>query len=117
MNHDKIYHMHLQNRWVEYLFHSDFFICYTLLSMRIYLKDIICVFFLYGVFIIITLSVSFSECRVPDDSDAKSGMIRQRQNCLESRIVEGQDLPVLTLAPCIITKDLPAANQVQVSMA
>lgn len=55
MNHDKIYHMHLQNRWVEYLFHSDFFICYTLLSMRIYLKDIICVFFLYGVFIIITL--------------------------------------------------------------
>uniref|UniRef100_A0A8C2B1Q5 polypeptide N-acetylgalactosaminyltransferase n=1 Tax=Cyprinus carpio TaxID=7962 RepID=A0A8C2B1Q5_CYPCA len=55
----------------------------------------------------------YPELKVPDDSDAKSGVIRQRQNCLESRIVEGQDLPVLTLAPCSITKDVPAANQVQ----
>lgn len=70
-----------------------------------------------GYLLSLRYGVSFSECRVPDDSDAKSGVIRQRQNCLESRIVEGQDLPVLTLAPCIITKDLPAANQVQVSMA
>uniref|UniRef100_A0A8C1EPT7 Polypeptide N-acetylgalactosaminyltransferase n=1 Tax=Cyprinus carpio carpio TaxID=630221 RepID=A0A8C1EPT7_CYPCA len=53
----------------------------------------------------------YPELRVPDDSDAISGVIRQRQNCLESRIVEGQDLPVLTLAPCSITKDIPAANQ------
>ncbi|XP_052390358.1 polypeptide N-acetylgalactosaminyltransferase 14 [Carassius gibelio] len=53
----------------------------------------------------------YPELKVPDDSDAKSGVIRQRQNCLESRIVEGQDLPVLTLAPCSITKDVPAANQ------
>uniref|UniRef100_A0A8C2J3D2 Polypeptide N-acetylgalactosaminyltransferase n=1 Tax=Cyprinus carpio TaxID=7962 RepID=A0A8C2J3D2_CYPCA len=42
----------------------------------------------------------YPELKVPDDSDAISGVIRQRQNCLESRIVEGQDLPVLTLAPC-----------------
>uniref|UniRef100_A0A8C1HWS6 polypeptide N-acetylgalactosaminyltransferase n=1 Tax=Cyprinus carpio carpio TaxID=630221 RepID=A0A8C1HWS6_CYPCA len=55
----------------------------------------------------------YPELKVPDDSDAKSGVIRQRQNCLESRIVKGQDLPVLTLAPCSITKDVPAANQVQ----
>uniref|UniRef100_A0A671NR89 Polypeptide N-acetylgalactosaminyltransferase n=1 Tax=Sinocyclocheilus anshuiensis TaxID=1608454 RepID=A0A671NR89_9TELE len=53
----------------------------------------------------------YPELKVPDDSDAKSGVIRQRQNCLESRIVKGQDLPVLTLAPCSITKDVPAANQ------
>ncbi|XP_056337100.1 polypeptide N-acetylgalactosaminyltransferase 14 [Danio aesculapii] len=53
----------------------------------------------------------YPELKVPDDSDAKSGVIRQRQNCLESRVVEGQDLPVLTLAPCVITKDIPAANQ------
>ncbi|XP_026146052.1 polypeptide N-acetylgalactosaminyltransferase 14-like [Carassius auratus] len=53
----------------------------------------------------------YPELKVPDDSDGKSGVIRQRQNCLESRIVEGQDLPVLTLAPCSITKDEPAANQ------
>uniref|UniRef100_A0A672PP62 Polypeptide N-acetylgalactosaminyltransferase n=1 Tax=Sinocyclocheilus grahami TaxID=75366 RepID=A0A672PP62_SINGR len=46
-----------------------------------------------------------------DNSVWCSGVIRQRQNCLESRIVEGQDLPVLTLGPCSITKDVPAANQ------
>uniref|UniRef100_A0A673LPU0 polypeptide N-acetylgalactosaminyltransferase n=1 Tax=Sinocyclocheilus rhinocerous TaxID=307959 RepID=A0A673LPU0_9TELE len=55
----------------------------------------------------------YPELKVPDDSDAKSGVIRQRQNCLESRIVKGQDLPVLTLAPCSITKDVPAAIQVK----
>ncbi|XP_073672438.1 polypeptide N-acetylgalactosaminyltransferase 14 isoform X2 [Paramisgurnus dabryanus] len=53
----------------------------------------------------------YPELKVPDDSDGKSGVIRQRQNCLESRSVEGQDLPVLTLAPCAGTKDTPAANQ------
>jgi len=71
-------------------------------------------FFLYmGYLLSLYYGVSISNSRVPDDSDAKSGVIRQRQNCLESRIVEGQDLPVLTLAPCTITKDVPAANQVQ----
>ncbi|CAB1340339.1 unnamed protein product [Coregonus sp. 'balchen'] len=53
----------------------------------------------------------YPELKVPDDSDSKSGVIRQRQNCLESRKLEGQDLPSLTLAPCIGTKSVPALNQ------
>lgn len=53
-----------------------------------------------------------SSVRVPDDSDSQSGVIRQRQNCLESRRVEGQELPVLTLAPCAGTGGVPAVNQV-----
>ncbi|KAI4889812.1 hypothetical protein NFI96_032463 [Prochilodus magdalenae] len=53
----------------------------------------------------------YPELKVPDDSDAKAGVIRQRQNCLEVRRAEGQDLPVLALAPCIGTKDVPALNQ------
>lgn len=51
--------------------------------------------------------------RVPDDSDSQSGVIRQRQNCLESRLVEGQELPVLTLGPCIGKEGVPAINQVR----
>lgn len=50
--------------------------------------------------------------RVPDDSDSQSGVIKQRQNCLESRKVEGQEMPVLTLAPCTATEGVPAINQV-----
>lgn len=50
--------------------------------------------------------------RVPDDSDSQSGVIKQRQNCLESRKVEGQEMPVLTLAPCTGTEGVPAINQV-----
>uniref|UniRef100_A0A4W4HIP2 Polypeptide N-acetylgalactosaminyltransferase n=1 Tax=Electrophorus electricus TaxID=8005 RepID=A0A4W4HIP2_ELEEL len=53
----------------------------------------------------------YPELKVPDDSDAKSGVIRQRQNCLEAQQVEGQDLPVLTLAPCSRTKDVPVRSQ------
>ncbi|XP_023696701.1 polypeptide N-acetylgalactosaminyltransferase 14 isoform X2 [Paramormyrops kingsleyae] len=53
----------------------------------------------------------YPELRIPDDSDSKSGVIRQRQNCLESQMVEGQDLPVLTLGPCTGTKAVPALNQ------
>ncbi|XP_067097166.1 polypeptide N-acetylgalactosaminyltransferase 14 isoform X1 [Osmerus mordax] len=53
----------------------------------------------------------YPELKVPDDADSKSGMIRQRQNCLESRRDEGQELPVLTLVPCIGTKAIPAINQ------
>uniref|UniRef100_A0A665UES8 UDP-N-acetyl-alpha-D-galactosamine:polypeptide N-acetylgalactosaminyltransferase 14 (GalNAc-T14) n=1 Tax=Echeneis naucrates TaxID=173247 RepID=A0A665UES8_ECHNA len=53
----------------------------------------------------------YPELKVPDDSDSRSGVIRQRQNCLESQSVEGQDLPVLTLAPCIGTEGVPAINQ------
>ncbi|XP_034436633.1 polypeptide N-acetylgalactosaminyltransferase 14 [Hippoglossus hippoglossus] len=53
----------------------------------------------------------YPELKVPDDSDSQSGPIRQRQNCLESRRLEGQELPVLTLAPCIGTEGVPAVNQ------
>uniref|UniRef100_A0A8B9JXH1 Polypeptide N-acetylgalactosaminyltransferase n=1 Tax=Astyanax mexicanus TaxID=7994 RepID=A0A8B9JXH1_ASTMX len=53
----------------------------------------------------------YPELKVPDDSDGRSGVIRQRQNCLEARQVEGQDLPVLALTPCTGTKDVPALNQ------
>lgn len=53
-----------------------------------------------------------SSSRVPDDSDSESGVIKQRQNCLESRRVEGQEMPVLTLAPCVGTQGVPAINQV-----
>ncbi|XP_065820170.1 polypeptide N-acetylgalactosaminyltransferase 14 [Labrus bergylta] len=54
----------------------------------------------------------YPELKVPDDSDSQSGVIKQRQNCLESRRVEGQEQPVLTLAPCIGTEGVPAINQV-----
>ncbi|XP_074541762.1 polypeptide N-acetylgalactosaminyltransferase 14 [Halichoeres trimaculatus] len=53
----------------------------------------------------------YPELKVPDDSDSQSGVIRQRQNCLESRKLEGQDTPVLTLAPCTGTEGVPAINQ------
>lgn len=48
--------------------------------------------------------------RVPDDSHSKSGVIQQRQNCLEAQQAEGQEAPVLKLAPCISTR---TANQVR----
>ncbi|KAB5517267.1 hypothetical protein PHYPO_G00187700 [Pangasianodon hypophthalmus] len=50
----------------------------------------------------------YPELKVPDNSHSKSGVIQQRQNCLEAQQAEEQDVPVLTLAPCISTK---AANQ------
>ncbi|AWP20412.1 Polypeptide N-acetylgalactosaminyltransferase [Scophthalmus maximus] len=53
----------------------------------------------------------YPELKVPDDSDSRSGVVRQRQNCLESRRLEGQELPVLTLAPCIGTEGVAAINQ------
>uniref|UniRef100_A0AAY4CC39 Polypeptide N-acetylgalactosaminyltransferase n=1 Tax=Denticeps clupeoides TaxID=299321 RepID=A0AAY4CC39_9TELE len=45
------------------------------------------------------------------NADALRGAIRQRQNCLESRWVEGQDLPALTLGPCVATKSVPPHSQ------
>ncbi|KAJ0026534.1 hypothetical protein NQD34_017534 [Periophthalmus magnuspinnatus] len=47
----------------------------------------------------------YPELIVPDDSASESGPIRQRQNCLESRRVEGEELPVLSLGPCAAGKD------------
>uniref|UniRef100_A0A3B5MR55 Polypeptide N-acetylgalactosaminyltransferase n=1 Tax=Xiphophorus couchianus TaxID=32473 RepID=A0A3B5MR55_9TELE len=55
----------------------------------------------------------YPELRVPDDSDSQSGVIRQRQNCLESRRVEGQEMPVLTLGPCTGAEGGPTSSQLQ----
>ncbi|XP_023808714.1 polypeptide N-acetylgalactosaminyltransferase 14 isoform X1 [Oryzias latipes] len=56
----------------------------------------------------------YPELKVPDDSDSRSGIIRQRQNCLESHHVEGEDTPVLTLTPCAGKGGVPADSQVWV---
>ncbi|KAK5603808.1 Polypeptide N-acetylgalactosaminyltransferase 14 [Crenichthys baileyi] len=53
----------------------------------------------------------YPELRVPDDSDSQSGVIRQRQNCLESRRVEGQEMPILTLGPCGGVEGVPSSSQ------
>ncbi|XP_030200821.1 polypeptide N-acetylgalactosaminyltransferase 14 [Gadus morhua] len=53
----------------------------------------------------------YPELKVPDDSDSKSGVVRQRQNCLEAGRLEGQDLPALALGPCIGSKDVQAPHQ------
>ncbi|XP_062857267.1 polypeptide N-acetylgalactosaminyltransferase 14 isoform X2 [Trichomycterus rosablanca] len=53
----------------------------------------------------------YPELKVPDDSNAKSGVIQQRQNCLEVQQAKGQDPPVLNLALCISTNDVPASHQ------
>ncbi|GAA6069865.1 polypeptide N-acetylgalactosaminyltransferase 14 [Tachysurus ichikawai] len=45
----------------------------------------------------------YPELKAPDKSQ-KSGVIQQRQNCLEAQQAEGQEAPVLTLTPCISTK-------------
>uniref|UniRef100_A0A3B5MRY7 polypeptide N-acetylgalactosaminyltransferase n=1 Tax=Xiphophorus couchianus TaxID=32473 RepID=A0A3B5MRY7_9TELE len=57
----------------------------------------------------------YPELKVPDDSDSQSGVIRQRQNCLESRRVEGQEMPVLTLGPCTGAEGGPTSSQVSLS--
>ncbi|KAI1895725.1 hypothetical protein AGOR_G00109200 [Albula goreensis] len=46
------------------------------------------------------LDYIYPQLKVPDESALRSGPIRQRQNCLESHQVEGQELPMLTLGPC-----------------
>ncbi|KPP68301.1 polypeptide N-acetylgalactosaminyltransferase 14-like [Scleropages formosus] len=53
----------------------------------------------------------YPELKIPDDSDSKSGVIRQRQNCLEYQTLEGQEMPVLGLGPCMGTKEVPALYQ------
>ncbi|MEQ2164556.1 hypothetical protein GOODEAATRI_007855 [Goodea atripinnis] len=53
----------------------------------------------------------YPELKVPDDSDSQSGVIRQRQNCLESRRVEGQEMPILTLGPCAGVEGVPSSSQ------
>ncbi|XP_077408761.1 polypeptide N-acetylgalactosaminyltransferase 14 isoform X4 [Vanacampus margaritifer] len=53
----------------------------------------------------------YPQLKIPDDSDWQSGPIRQRQNCLESRRVDGQETPVLMLAPCVDTDGVHARSQ------
>ncbi|MGH0125465.1 UNVERIFIED_CONTAM: hypothetical protein FKN15_019091 [Acipenser sinensis] len=54
----------------------------------------------------------YSELKIPDESDFQSGTIQQRQNCVESQKLEGQDLPVVSLGTCIGSKGVPALNQI-----
>ncbi|XP_051908112.1 polypeptide N-acetylgalactosaminyltransferase 14 isoform X2 [Hippocampus zosterae] len=53
----------------------------------------------------------YPQLKVPDDSDWQYGPIRQRHNCLESRRVDGQETPVLMLAPCVERDGGRARNQ------
>ncbi|KAK3506921.1 hypothetical protein QTP70_031225 [Hemibagrus guttatus] len=46
----------------------------------------------------------YPELKAPDESHSKPGLIQQRQNCLETQQVEGQEVPLLTLAPCVNSK-------------
>lgn len=72
------------------------------------------IFLFFCVFFLDTRGFLYvSSVRVPDDSDSKSGVIKQRQNCLESQRVEGQELPLLTLAPCVGSQGVNAIKQVR----
>ncbi|KAM4772487.1 polypeptide N-acetylgalactosaminyltransferase 14 [Rhinophrynus dorsalis] len=42
----------------------------------------------------------YPELQIPAESLSKSGIIRQRQRCIESQKTEGQDPPSLNLVPC-----------------
>ncbi|XP_036398008.1 polypeptide N-acetylgalactosaminyltransferase 14-like [Megalops cyprinoides] len=54
----------------------------------------------------------YPELKLPDDPGSRSGLIRQGQTCVGSRRLEGQELPLLTLGPCIGTKVAPQLDQV-----
>uniref|UniRef100_A0A674JDK0 Polypeptide N-acetylgalactosaminyltransferase n=1 Tax=Terrapene triunguis TaxID=2587831 RepID=A0A674JDK0_9SAUR len=53
----------------------------------------------------------YPELRIPKESLYQSGMIRQRQRCLESQKSEDQEFPVLSLNPCISSKGVAAVAQ------
>uniref|UniRef100_A0A8C6Y6V2 Polypeptide N-acetylgalactosaminyltransferase n=1 Tax=Naja naja TaxID=35670 RepID=A0A8C6Y6V2_NAJNA len=53
----------------------------------------------------------YPELRIPEESLYQTGMIRQRQRCLESQKNEGQEFPVVILNPCITSKGAAAAAQ------
>ncbi|XP_064412670.1 polypeptide N-acetylgalactosaminyltransferase 14 [Latimeria chalumnae] len=53
----------------------------------------------------------YPELKIPDDSDFQSGVIRQSQNCLESRRVAGREFPMVSLGPCIGSQGVPAMGQ------
>nr|XP_048699348.1 polypeptide N-acetylgalactosaminyltransferase 14 isoform X3 [Caretta caretta] len=53
----------------------------------------------------------YPELRIPEESLYQSGMIRQRQRCLESQKSEDQEFPILSLSPCISSKGVAAVAQ------
>ncbi|XP_060101470.1 polypeptide N-acetylgalactosaminyltransferase 14 isoform X1 [Heteronotia binoei] len=53
----------------------------------------------------------YPELRIPEESLYQSGIIRQRQRCLEAQKSEGQQFPVVILNPCIISKTTAAVAQ------
>ncbi|XP_065535805.1 polypeptide N-acetylgalactosaminyltransferase 14-like isoform X2 [Lathamus discolor] len=53
----------------------------------------------------------YPELRIPEESLYQTGMIRQRQSCLESHKSEAQEFPILSLNPCISSKGTAATAQ------
>lgn len=51
-------------------------------------------------------------CRIPTEPLSKSGLIRQRQRCVESQKTGGEDAPTLNLVPCSSLKGVPEKSQV-----
>lgn len=57
----------------------------------------------------------FSHCshRIPKESLYQTGIIRQRQSCLESHKSEDQEFPILSLTPCNSSKGTVPKAQVR----
>uniref|UniRef100_U3IQ66 Polypeptide N-acetylgalactosaminyltransferase n=1 Tax=Anas platyrhynchos platyrhynchos TaxID=8840 RepID=U3IQ66_ANAPP len=53
----------------------------------------------------------YPELRIPKELLYQTGMIRQRQSCLESHQSEVQELPIVSLNPCINSKGTAATAQ------
>lgn len=56
---------------------------------------------------------SRSSHRIPEESLYQTGIIRQRQSCLESHKSEDQELPILSLNPCNSSKGTVPKAQVR----
>ncbi|XP_066451218.1 polypeptide N-acetylgalactosaminyltransferase 14 [Eleutherodactylus coqui] len=53
----------------------------------------------------------YPELQIPVESLSKSGIIRQRQRCIESQKTGGQDAPTLNLVPCSSLKGVSEKSQ------
>ncbi|OCT79503.1 polypeptide N-acetylgalactosaminyltransferase 14 isoform X1 [Xenopus laevis] len=53
----------------------------------------------------------YPELQIPAESLSKSGIIRQRQRCIESQKSEGTDPPSLNLVPCSSLKGVSSQSQ------
>ncbi|XP_018120412.1 polypeptide N-acetylgalactosaminyltransferase 14 isoform X3 [Xenopus laevis] len=53
----------------------------------------------------------YPELQIPAESLTKSGIIRQRQRCIESQKSEGSDPPSLNLVPCSSLKGVSSQSQ------